>query len=130
MLDVIEHVNDPVSLLSEYSRFLKHDGQLVITTPNAHRSIDFLNIIRSNDYGLNYEHSLWFCPLTFIEVVERVSFFEINSFSWLEHYYIIDSTHRFGLRVRMWIDQLLWKSRKNFSPNFMFVLKLTNDKNE
>jgi methionine biosynthesis protein MetW len=43
-LDVIEHVFDPVALLSEINRVLKENGILILTTPNV-RFIDHISQI-------------------------------------------------------------------------------------
>jgi methionine biosynthesis protein MetW len=41
-LDVVEHVFDPVALLSEINRVLKKDGVLILTTPNV-RFIEYVS---------------------------------------------------------------------------------------
>lgn len=33
MMDVVEHVENPVDLISNYSKYLKHDGRVLITVP-------------------------------------------------------------------------------------------------
>jgi 2-polyprenyl-3-methyl-5-hydroxy-6-metoxy-1,4-benzoquinol methylase len=123
ILDVIEHVNNPIEFLKDYTKFLKEDGKIIITTPNSNRAINFVNIFFKNDYSLNYEHTFWFCPKTFLEVVDRVDVLEASEFYWLKHY---NKNQKLNWKNKIiyYIDKLLIKKSNNFSPNFMFVLKV------
>jgi len=123
MLDVIEHVNNPVEFIKNYQLFLKEDGKMVITTPNSNRAINFINILFKNEYSLNYEHTFWFCPKTFMEVIERVESLTINDFYWLSHYSKA-KTLNWKNKIIYGLDSFLIKLRSNFAPNFMFVLEL------
>lgn len=126
MLDVIEHVDNPVEFLSEYAEFLSEDGLMVVTTPNSHRSIDVINILINNTYGVNKEHTAWFCPKVFLEIVRRVGLLEVDNIFWLTHHYKLPNTTRFTVRLKFLIDKMLWRFRNEYSPNFMVVLKRKN----
>jgi 2-polyprenyl-3-methyl-5-hydroxy-6-metoxy-1,4-benzoquinol methylase len=123
MLDVIEHVDNPVEFIKNYQQFLKEDGKMVITTPNSNRAINFINILFKNEYSLNYEHTFWFCPKTFMEVIERVDTLTISDFYWLNHYSKA-KTLNWKNKIVYGLDGFLIKLRSNFAPNFMFVLEL------
>lgn len=123
MLDVIEHVNNPVDFLNDYQDFLKEDGKIIMTTPNSNRAINFVNIFFSNDYSLNYEHTFWFCPKTFLEVVNRTEGLQANEFYWLNDYNQNQKLNWKG-KIIYYFEKVLLKKSRNFSPNFMFVLEL------
>lgn len=122
ILDVIEHVNDPVEFMNIYQRFLQDDGVIVITTPNSNRAKNFVNILFCNDYPLNYEHTFSFCPKMFIETIKRTTSLKIRSFYWLNYYNDIGGIN-LKKRILITIDKFLIKFRSNFSPNFMFILE-------
>jgi 2-polyprenyl-3-methyl-5-hydroxy-6-metoxy-1,4-benzoquinol methylase len=120
MADVIEHVSNSVEFLEFYSRFLNHDGMLVITTPNANRAINFLSILIFNNYSVNEEHTCWYCPVTLQEVVIRAHL-KVTGFYWLKKYYNSRNLS-FITRVITWKSEFLASFRKNFSQNFMMIV--------
>ena len=122
MLDVIEHVNDPVEFLNDYKNFLKEDGKIIVTTPNSNRAINFVNIFFRNDYSLNYEHTFWFCPKTFLEIVNRVNGLEASEFYWLNEY-SQNQKMTWKRKIIYYLEKFLMGKSSNFSPNFMFVLE-------
>ncbi|MFN7493235.1 MAG: class I SAM-dependent methyltransferase [Cyclobacteriaceae bacterium] len=124
MADVIEHVNDPVHFLKYYSKFLTSDGVIFISTPNGNRSNNAVNILLNNTYSVNEEHTFWFCPKTFSEVVNRAQL-EITDFHWAQHYFSLNDIKGIYQRFKYSIDTLLYKFRSNFSPNMIFILKKT-----
>ena len=123
MLDVIEHVNNPVEFLNEYQDFLKENGKIIVTTPNSNRAINFVNIFFRNDYSLNYEHTFWFCPKTFLEVVNRTKGLQASEFYWLNDYNQKQKLNWKG-KIIYFFEKVLLKKSSNFSPNFMFILEL------
>jgi len=123
MLDVIDHVNNPVEFLNDYQGFLKEDGKIIITTPNSNRAKNFVNIFFKNDYPLNYEHTFWFCPKTFLEIINRVEGLEANEFYWLDDYNKNLKLNWKG-KIMYYFEKILVKKSSNFSPNFMFILEL------
>lgn len=123
MLDVVEHVHNPVEFLEDYKKFLKEDGKIVITTPNSNRAINFINIFFTNDYSLNYEHTFWFCPKTFLEIINRTDTLKISEFYWLNDYNKKQKL-TWKRKIIYYIEKFLVKKSNNFSPNFMFILEL------
>ena len=121
MADVIEHVDDPVNVLKFYSSFLLPNGIILITTPNSNRANNFINILFNNNYTVNPEHTCWFCPRTFSEVVSRTDL-TIKDFFWAPHYF--DATQVKGLyqKFKMSLSNILISARTNFSPNMIFIL--------
>lgn len=121
MADVIEHINDPVGFIRYYVRFLKENGIIIISTPNAKRAFDFINILLSNKYWHNEEHTFWLCPKTMLEVAERAGVY-IDQFYWLKYY-----KHGEIFTFKVWlirkISNILMKFQKNFNENFMVILK-------
>jgi 2-polyprenyl-3-methyl-5-hydroxy-6-metoxy-1,4-benzoquinol methylase len=86
MADVIEHVDNPVLFLEEYSTYLNKKGVIIVTTPNSNRALNFLSILFYNDYSINDEHTMWLCPKTLFEIISRVQILEVRDFYWLDNY--------------------------------------------
>lgn len=122
MGDVIEHVNDPVNFLKFYSDFLNDNGVIIVTTPNSHRVRNFIDILISNDYLLNSEHTMWFCPKTFVEITIRANLM-VEDFFWLKEIYDITALKSYRAKLKFYLNSLLCSFRTNFNPNFMFILR-------
>lgn len=121
MSDVIEHVNDPVGFLSFYSRFLNENGKIFVSTPNSNRSINFVNILFNNNYTVNPEHVFWFCPKTLLEVTLRANL-SLKDFYWAGNYFELNEVKGIYQKFKIFISNLLFKVRPNFSPNMIFIL--------
>jgi 2-polyprenyl-3-methyl-5-hydroxy-6-metoxy-1,4-benzoquinol methylase len=121
MADVIEHVNDPVSFLSFYSAFLSEGGVMIISTPNSNRSNNFVNILFENKYSVNPEHTFWFCPKTFSEVINRANLI-LKEFYWSPHYFGFNQLKGLYQKFKFLCDVALIKFRNNFSPNMIFIV--------
>ncbi|NBW37681.1 MAG: methyltransferase domain-containing protein [Cytophagia bacterium] len=119
--DVIEHVNNPVEFLAFYSQFLAENGCMIVSTPNANRANDFVNILFNNNYSTNPEHTFWFCPKTFAEVTERAKL-TIKNFHWAHHYYTASNVKGFYQKFKFFIINRLIGMRSNFSPNMIFII--------
>lgn len=119
MADVIEHVDNPVELLKTYSRFMKDDGVIIVTTPNAKRAFDFINILLSNKYWLHPEHTMWLCPFTMIEIIRRAEL-KVKDFYWLKDYQKNATIFSKAGIIGLFTKALYF--RKSFSPNFMFII--------
>jgi 2-polyprenyl-3-methyl-5-hydroxy-6-metoxy-1,4-benzoquinol methylase len=120
MSDVIEHVNDPVAFLQFYSSCLADKGIFIITTPNAHGIRNFSNILIRNNYPLNPEHTMWFCPKTILEVLRRAGL-NFSDFSWLDEYYSLKEVRGVKFRLIYLFDSCMQKMRRSFSPNFLII---------
>jgi 2-polyprenyl-3-methyl-5-hydroxy-6-metoxy-1,4-benzoquinol methylase len=123
MADVIEHVNDPVGFLAFYAKFLAPDGIMFITTPNANRTNNFINILFNNNYSVNPEHVFWFCPRTFAEVVQRARL-QIKDFKWASHYYTSQQVKGAYQKFKFILSNMLISWRSNFNPNMIFILTI------
>lgn len=119
--DVIEHVSNPVEFLSFYSTFLSDNGSMIVSTPNANRANDFVNILFNNNYSTNPEHTFWFCPKTFSEVTERAKL-TLTGFHWAHHYYSNKDVKGVYQKFKFLIINILIALRSNFSPNMIFIL--------
>ena len=123
ILDVIEHVHNPVDFLNSYTKFLNKGGKIIVTTPNSNRAINFVKIFFGNDYSLNYEHTFWFCPKTFLETLSRTETLEASEFYWLDEY-TQKINFNWKQKIIYYCENFLVKKSSNFSPNFMFILEL------
>jgi len=66
--EILEHVNDPVSFLSQlHSKYGKYVKRLIISVPNAW---DFTNIRMAKNHKefINTDHRFWFTPYTLAKV--------------------------------------------------------------
>ncbi len=122
MADVIEHVNDPVDFLIQYSRLLATNGRLVITTPNAVSARNFTSILLGNHYSLNPEHTVWFCPKTIIETLTRAKL-QFHDFFWIKEYYSIREVKGLFSKTIFILNSFLFKLRRLYHPNFMLIAK-------
>ncbi len=118
MADVIEHVNDPVEFIRFYSKHLKENGLLLITTPNATRIRTFFEILFTTTYSINLEHTFWLCPKSFLEVISRANI-EPADFYWLKEYLPKRRYLIYCPLLRIW---------RNYNPNFLFICKKNEDK--
>ena len=122
MADVIEHVNDPVSFLSDYSALLNDDGIFIITTPNATRISNSTGLLLINHFSVNPEHTFWFCSKTIVEVANRAGL-KFKDFYWLKEYFSMGELKGFVGKLLFVINLLFSKLRRSFNPNFMIILK-------
>jgi 2-polyprenyl-3-methyl-5-hydroxy-6-metoxy-1,4-benzoquinol methylase len=122
MADVIEHVEDPVGLLKKYASYLEEEGLMLVSTPNAKRANDFLNILWGNNFWLNEEHTMWLCPYTISEVVRRAGL-RITGFYWLKNYKIAGQKTGFKASVINFFSNILSFIRPMFSANFLIKIQ-------
>lgn len=71
--DVIEHVENPVSLLGFASRHLAENGLIVCTTPNPLFYENALSSIRNGTLIANAEHIAWITPTNAVELANRAN---------------------------------------------------------
>lgn len=72
--EILEHIDNPVSFLSEIkARYGKYFKKMIITVPNA---FDFSNIrlIRRNIEFINTDHRYWFTPYTLAKVASQAGY--------------------------------------------------------
>jgi hypothetical protein len=82
--DVIEHIGNPVEFLEALrSKFGANAESIIITTPNAFRLINFVNLFRHKEC-INTDHRFWFTPYTISKVVTDAGY-RITSLNLFEH---------------------------------------------
>jgi 2-polyprenyl-3-methyl-5-hydroxy-6-metoxy-1,4-benzoquinol methylase len=113
MSHVIEHVHDPVGLLTEARRLLKPQGILTVTTPNAiglgHRTFG------AHWYGLDSpRHLFLFSPLTLDATARRAGFNDLriwttsaNASTMATSSLAIQTVGRVDMSARPTMDRLL-----------------------
>lgn len=69
--DVIEHVDNPISLLRFASRHLESGGRIICTTPNPFYIGNILDILRNGLFIANAEHITWITPTMALEIAHR-----------------------------------------------------------
>jgi 2-polyprenyl-3-methyl-5-hydroxy-6-metoxy-1,4-benzoquinol methylase len=71
--DVIEHVNNPVALLSFAGRHLNDNGKIIVRTPNPY-NFNYIHIQRKTGTALdNMEHVAYICPMQAHEIGLRAN---------------------------------------------------------
>ena len=71
--DVIEHVGDPVRLLSFGARHLDREGSIVVTTPCPFWYKNLWAALRQPPFIGNVDHVCWVTPFNAIELAHRAS---------------------------------------------------------
>jgi len=120
LADVIEHVGDPEQFLRNYSRYLNDKGIIILTTPNCNRARNFISILFFNEYGMNPEHTMWYCPKTLHELITR-SGLKMKVFYWLKEYNMYNNLGVAKLLLIIF-EKIMAVLRNNFHPNIMFIL--------
>lgn len=72
MLDVIEHVSNPIALLHEVKRVLSDDGILVLTTPNIGSTV--ARFLGNNWWHIRRAHQFYFNQYTVKRLVSSAGF--------------------------------------------------------
>ena len=119
--DVIEHVDDPVGFIRYYGKFLENDGRMILSTPNSNAIRNFIQILINNRYSINPQHTCWFCPVSFLEVIDRAGFKPVD-FYWLKEYFHISFLKRRIDRIKYRFNRIMYSFRSNFHPNFLYII--------
>lgn len=72
--DVIEHVDNPVSLLQFVKRHLVDDGKVFVLTPNPFCYNYFFQTLKKSTFIANFEHVNWITPSMMHELCLRTGF--------------------------------------------------------
>lgn len=70
--DVIEHVENPVSLLRFALRHLAPEGEVIVKTPNPYYTDHIKKFIKNRNF-VNLEHLAWFTPTQTLELARRAN---------------------------------------------------------
>lgn len=71
--ELLEHVGNPLGVLTSAREHLHEDGRLLITTPNPWALVHFQRALRG-EVQVNDEHTAWFGPETLAELCRRAGF--------------------------------------------------------
>lgn len=99
--ELIEHLSNPGRFLETARKHLSPDGRLIITTPYPfslmHIAYAFLKYPKTCS---NPEHTMWFCPTVFMELVKRHNY-TIRHWELIEDYYHGVGSFFYRLFVRL-----------------------------
>jgi 2-polyprenyl-3-methyl-5-hydroxy-6-metoxy-1,4-benzoquinol methylase len=148
MIDVFEHVTNPIELLQTANEVLKDDGILCIKVPNGDYNILKLQLARllrkENQHSIfnSYEHVGHYTPNTMKKILEKTGFkieelvipLPIHPPVWANlvgHYYQYPSPFILDWK-RILLRNLFWQAGKiekvlglkiRFAPDLMFIIK-------
>ena len=82
--DVIEHIGNPVAFLEVIrEKFKQNTSKIILTTPNAFRWNNFLNVFKHREL-INSDHRFWFTPYTLSKIVTDAGY-KIDDLGYFEH---------------------------------------------
>jgi len=119
--DLIEHVANPAALLATIEYHLAPDGVALVTTPNPFAAARFFNILADGQTAVNVEHTCWFCPQTFYQLLLS-SGLEVRDFYWLETDFPMPTHHRLFGGALDWASRFLARRNHLFGTDFGVVL--------
>ncbi len=124
--ELIEHVTSPANFLENMVKKLSSDGRIVITTPNPFAFINVGYAIRHYPQTCSHwEHTVWFCPTTISQLVERVGL-QMVSVELLEDYRT--SPSKIYMLFSWFIKLFGWMVPKVLRCNcFICVLEIKKD---
>lgn len=120
--DLIEHVDNPGTLLRNIYANLSDDGILIVTTPSPFAISRIMNLLFDKSTSINEEHICWFCPQTLLQLGERCGFY-IHDFSWLDTEFSMPTVHRLWKYIASFASTLINKNNNIFSNDFGIVFK-------
>ena len=130
ILDVLEHIFDPVNLLKEAKKIANYNGYIIVTIPLYFDIIDRLKILFTGNiismdnlcYGkdnylkfrsYNYDHIRFFRPKDILEIGERLDLF-VDKIEFTSTAYMGES--RF---IKLLFKIIANKYTVNYSPNLL-----------
>ena len=148
LIDVFEHLTDPIINLKKIRSLLKDDGIVCIKVPNANynklklKIFKFLKKDKAKDIFDSYEHVVHYNPTTMKNMVQKCGFKIIDLFlpmpiqlpvwhKFVGHYYLYPSPFRLDWKTKTArnIFHYFGKIEKrlnlsiNFATDLMFILK-------
>jgi SAM-dependent methyltransferase len=116
--DVIEHVDNPVSLLRFAARHLKDEGLVLCTTPNPFFVGHLIRGFRAPPFVANGEHVSWITPTMALEIGRRAGL-ELVAY---HHTLGSGSTliRRQAVRVVRWLGQI---EKEIFAGSYYYIFK-------
>ena len=148
MIDVFEHVDNPIDMLNSVKRLLKNDGILCVKVPNGNYNVLKLKLARllhreqQHDLFDSYEHVSHFSIKTMrkllnqngFEIIKVIIPIPIHPPVWAPltgHYFqypspaILDWKKRAGRKLFWMIGklELMFGCKVSFAPDLMFIIK-------
>lgn len=119
--DVIEHVDDPVSLLRFARRHLRLSGRILVTTPNPYWVLFLWESLRTGTYVANADHVRWVSPTMALELARRADL-RLDSY-WQ---YQPTGRSRLGKRIFDGVRSRLIPRSELFTHSFYYVFSRQN----
>lgn len=120
ILDVIEHVDNPVGLLKFAGRHLESGGKVLVATPNPYWYKFIWRNIREGTFVANAEHISWITPSMALELARR-SGLELETY-WLATPY---GRNFFMKTLRKTLEMFLGDTEL-FAWAFFYIYKKSN----
>jgi 2-polyprenyl-3-methyl-5-hydroxy-6-metoxy-1,4-benzoquinol methylase len=120
LIDVIEHLTDPIGMLKEAQRLLKANGGIYIVTPNI-KSLS-ARILKGKWWGLRPAHLYYFSPQTLSEMLQKVGFkvVEVRSYGRIFTYgYWLSRIRNYNKIVYRTIGFMI--DRFNINEKFLYI---------
>ena len=118
--EVIEHLSNPGLFLEHTKNHLKPGGRLIITTPYPFSLVNILySFLKFPKTCSNPEHTMWFCPSTFMELAHRYGF-KITHWQLVEDYYTGIKSFFYNMFVKF---RWMIPSKKLRCNSMLFVLE-------
>lgn len=119
--EVIEHLSNPGLFLERAKNHLKPGGRLIITTPYPFSALNILySLLKYPKTCSNPEHTMWFCPSTFMELAYRYGF-KITYWQLVEDYYSGVNSFLYNLFVKF---RWLFPSKRLRCNSILFILEV------
>ncbi len=96
MLDVIEHLENPLNDLMKLNKILKKDGLLIIETP--HIGSIYYKITRKYWVGFNIFHNYYFSLTTMKKILEKTGFKVIKAVTRPVNFFSTEGLWRLGIQ--------------------------------
>ncbi len=76
--ELIEHLENPGSFLTNMRQRLVPRGRIVLTTPTPFWPKYSLQVLARGRVGINPEHVMWFCPVTLEALLARCGYVDVQ----------------------------------------------------
>lgn len=90
--DVLEHLIDPQKVLSKVHRYLKPNGEIIVSVPNIRHYSAFVKIFLKGDFSyeesglFDYTHMRFYCRKNIKEMLEKANFKTLLEVSSVRNY--------------------------------------------
>jgi 2-polyprenyl-3-methyl-5-hydroxy-6-metoxy-1,4-benzoquinol methylase len=90
--DVLEHLDDPKKVLAKISRYLKKDGEIIVSMPNIRHYSAFIKIVIKGDFRyeengiFDYTHVRFYCRKNIKELLQSANYQIIHQEGSIKNY--------------------------------------------